>query len=306
MEGFLMNIRFILASIFCVNVIVSNLLPVKKQQECLCKAIKNNSGEEVLNTIMASVKKGHEGSLPECILLKAIMTGSSEEIKQAVQPVLNEGKNNISPINRAVLLKRSSPVKTLLECGAKVDPSTIDMAIKMGDISTILLLIKKGTNVSCFEDDLINVIVNQGFFRSEAKALEAIQILINQGYDVNKIWGIWFFQTNGNWNSFLDLLFKNGANPNCIFSKENPVTKQKVFNHTPLSKAIFYDNDKVVKILLEAGADSNQKVSGFGQSSSCGPNTFEPHSPLYFAINSGRANKAKIIELLLDYGATIN
>ncbi len=278
-------------------------------QEKLYKAIMNDSSEEIKLVIKSGAK-------------------------------VDFVKDNKSPLILAILLKRSNSIDCLLECGAKVNIQLIEYAVKardskiaaiiankckadlnatyagytliqlaMGccDYKTVIWLIKNGAN---FNDEFISQSTGgwgYGYPQDGSILLELIQTLIIYGYPVNNLWNepIW-----GNfWLSFNDqiiseaivqLLIKNGANPNYIFYLDRD---KKIFS-TPLMKAITYSNLGAVKVLLNSNVNVNQQACDYNYIRS-----FNLYTPLSYAIEKrsviGDRNCVfdTIIKLLLEHKA---
>ena len=118
---------------------------------------------------------------------------------------------------------------------------------------------------------------------------EIILETIRRGYKFNDIWSD---PNNYNFYEALKFLIQNeGANPNHVFVMTYFSCGSAC---TPLATAAFYGYKEAVKMLLDAGADINQKAS---QCPSAGIKT-----PLSWAIDQG---KADIVELLIERGASL-
>ena len=281
--------------IFCTSFISFVAAQADSQQDIL-NAIKNNSGDAIKQTLLDVVQQGQAGKTPESILLKAIMSGTADEIKQALQPVINQGKNNIAPITWAVLLRKSDAVKTLLDCGASIDSTIVQYAVKMGDLKAMLEIVKSGTDISEYMQDYMRSCIRARDLSSNSEiVLELIQELINHGYNVNDVWKIQANDGSNIYEAFggkaLRLLLKNNANPNQVITGNQ-------WGETPLLIAIFRRNKQAVEILLGAGTDINQKGLTFNGRRS----VLTPLTPLSYAVEIGCH---EVVELLLERGASL-
>lgn len=285
-----MTIRFISKLIAFPSLMTFVVTFAHSQEDNLLQAIKNNSGTGVQQVLMDVVKHGQNETTVESILLKAIMTGTAENIKQAVQPIIEQGKNNISPITWAVLLKKPEAVKTLIECGAKIDSKIIDFTMKMNDLKIILEIVKN-VNISndlLSDDEQIDDYKDQildhyarlavrNFYSDKTTASILIKELSAKGYDANKIWH--YVDNN---LDLIKFIVKNGANVNYqdINSRE-----------LPLRSAVSMGYLEIVKFLVDAGADINPKDQ-----------QPDDRSLLSIAIDRGFSD---IIEFLLEHGASL-
>lgn len=227
-------------------------------------------------------------------LNKAIFDGSVDQVKQAISAgasVNHPDVNGKTPLALAVLLKKTDVVIVLIESGAKVDPKTMQDAAKIGDIKTMLAIVKSGADVSPYMQEYMRMCTRIHDRKLTEAALELMQELIARGYNINDIWKI---QANdGGIYEKLDgrglkLVLEKGANPNQV------TTVHRYGGQTPLMMAISRYNTQAVKTVVEAGADVNQKAIAFtvkGQ---------QMLTPLSYAITNG---KSEIIQYLLEHGA---
>ena len=230
------------------------------------------------------------------LLHQAILNDSIEEIREVVHVGVdvNQERDGRTPILLAVLLKKSNAVEALLECGAELNPIIIKHAVNMGVnskekdkiVKIALMIVRSGVDISNFMNDYMKVAMNcvHSLYRfpdDRRIALDLIQELIDRGYDVNRAWYVGRIQGNVVYASLkeqVELLIKNGANPNFDFGGK-----------TPLVQIIQGGHLAAVEFLLDSGADINQKVSG--------------KTPLSHALCFGRND---IIELLIERGASID
>lgn len=289
-----MNIRFILRGILFVN-LISSVVASANTQENMLQAIRNNSSEEVVRVLLAAVQQVKAGKLPECILLNAIMTGRTDRIIQAVDPLLNQGKNGMSPITWAVLLQKPGAVEALLDCGATVVSSLVRYAANLGDCQTVLLFMKTSIDLSSVMDDCMKMAME---CQDSPIAQELMQQAIRRGYDVNNLWYVGpnneniVFWPNANTIKFL---IQHHANPNHVFQQYPGETS------TPLIAAVLYQNEQAIRALLACGADVNKIASPLSVHNNM--NLRGEHTPLYYAVSF---RHKEIVELLLDNDARLD
>ena len=244
------------------------------------------------------------------VLHQAILNNSTEEVRKAVVLAgvdINSGKDGKSPLVSAVLLKRANAVKGLLECGANANVVYLGLpivhhAIRLGSLRSAILLVKRGGDFSGFSGpakrNAMSYIIN--FFLENPHSIgstfdevfELIQELINHGYNINSSdcsKNIWYLSVRSRCDKRVFQIFiKNGANLNQIIIDSSQRT------WTPLLRAIEHFNIPMVKFLLSAGADVNQKARPVYKSG--------PYTPLSYAISKGQA---AMVELLMERGASL-
>ena len=184
---------------------------------------------------------------------------------------------------------------------AKIDyKEALMTAIKTNNLKFVELLIKNGADINQFcisqQTPLSLAIFN--IQNIGEKAISMVKLLINHGAHVNKVLNLSsdddiesgkppIFTTNVNLaismesEKCLEVLLKNGANPNFIDSK----------GRTPLMYAVLTSLD-MVKKLLAHGADPNLT-------------DFEGRTPLTLAIVDNEVDE-DIIKILLEHGANPN
>lgn len=156
-------------------------------QNQLYQAIEHDSKKEIERIIASVATSGNNDE--EGFLLKAISNHNTEEIKQTIQKIITEGKNGIDPIVWAVLLGKPTAVKTLLDCGAKIDVEFVRYTIATNNIQTALVLIRGGVNISHIIGECMYLcIANYDHSSNVNTTLELIRELINRGYNINKPW----------------------------------------------------------------------------------------------------------------------
>ena len=152
--------------------------------------------------------------------------------------------------------------------------------------------------VNC--DTLVKELATKFEF-NRAIAAKLLQAIINRGYNVNNIWTL---SEGGNRTSLisgiynpgvLSLFIAGGANPNTIIDINYPrPISGGDWKITPLLKAIDLCNTPAARILINAGADVNQRGNPFSHQ--------QPMTPLAYAIQRGAAD---IVPLLLERGADL-
>ena len=289
---------------------------------------------------------------PQELLHQAILEDSAEGIREAVQvggADVNQEREGKKPILWAILLKKSTAVDGLLECGVKGDKMLAEFSIKLGNLAPVISFLRNRdieknlvfkvykTGCGILSENLIQAALKLGeirhaitFLRMGAPfrkdmavvswifnllfhpyfengqitlelILELIQEFINHGYNINHIWHwdvhrgttpvlmkyhSWIYENK----EILRLCIRNGADVNHkIFFRGS---RTKFF--TPLSRAIEFGDFEAVEIILNAGADPNQKTNLLS-----GVNI---QTPLAFAIELG---KSEMVELLLERGAPL-
>jgi len=298
---------------------------------------------------------------PQEMLHKGILNDSAEEIKNAVALGANVNKpiEEKSPILWAVLLKKSNAVEALLDFGVKTDKSTIELALKLNDIKSaviiaikgkhdldteylgrclfqhciennskigclnaILELIKAGANLKYIDsntgmslkDYILNLSNPIGDHAEEnydlviQTCIEIFSQMINRGMSINYFWFAdkctWyakFYEDTTSCKKFLEFLLSNHGNINYRFSIPGISSASQ---WTPLFVAIEKGNAKILQLLLDAGANINEKVIPYPKNAGRpGRITSDKiYTPLSFAIDLGYS---EIIELLLKRGAQL-
>jgi len=228
------------------------------------------------------------------MLFAAILNDSASEVRQAILcgADVNIGRDGKAPILWAVLLKKGQAVEELVKCGANLNVMHSGQhLIHLADIQTVVLFIKNGANLG----------LNTGIGMMERAILgnqiELIQLLIDRGWNIHDntindrkspTSSVW--QRAMGSEEIVKLFIKNGVNPSQLIHNASLIGQTL----TPLHIAICCSNKNMVKVLLEAGADINQKASPEPQSGM--------ETPLSFAIRKGAM---EIAELLLSNGAKL-
>ncbi len=283
------SIAFISLALSCASISrpSNNTVSFTETQTKLHQAIENDSATEVRQVIASSTPKGQGNDSAEWFLLKAILSDNTEEIKQATQKIIAEGKNGNAPIIWAALLEKPNAVKILLECSAKIDANIVKYAIKVGDFESALTIVKSGMDISDIIQDCVQLCTSSTNTDSDT-ILEFIQELINRGYKVNDAWNLPPNLYQAFESKILKLLLKNGANPNQVIVGNR-------YGNAPLLIATHLAAHQAIEILLDAGANVNQaaKVRSYR----------EPVTSLFVAIAQ---NNIEVAKLFLDKGADIN
>ena len=149
-------------------------------------------------------------------------------------------------------------------------------------------------------DTLVKEIATR-FDNNRVISTRLIQAIIQRGYNVNNIWtltegGNRTALITGIYNPHLLRLFIAArANPNIVIDINYPRTiSGGSWTITPLLKTIDLCNTEAARILINAGADVNQRgnISSHQQ----------PSTPLAYAIQRGAA---EIVQMLLERGANL-
>lgn len=259
----------------------------------LRNAILADSPEAINQIIESIVMEKASGQKPFLILLKAILSDKTEEIKSALQTLFNKGLDRRAPLLFAVLLKKSKAIETLLEYGVKIDASILWAVVKNVIDPAIAYIVVKNTEdeiLSPYIDAFMKIAVKYSIQSSSSAtekyfALELIQEIINRGYDVNKVWSLielpYSFRNELNIDAMItlfELLVKNGADPDYVFEQEiNPGD-----SWTPLMAATLYGNERIIEALLNLGADINKSANPYSNHPDASMQGF--HTPFYYAM----------------------
>jgi ankyrin repeat protein len=238
---------------------------------------------------------------PQELLHEGVIADSAEKIKEALWggADINQGKDGKSSLLWAILLGRYNAIETLLEWGVKPDNACMEQAIKMKNIRQLLLLIKQN-GVRGDVEALCDVFYTSLIHRSidSSVAFDFIKELVSSGYNIDEVWGFairmaYYYQSKG--EEAVRFLIFRGANPNYVNTRCNHQ------HYTPLSMASFqWPNENIIKILIESGANINQKIRPCG-------NRSQPCSLLSYTIERSGDNPKikKVVELLLEHGASL-
>ncbi len=181
-------------------------------------------------------------------------------------------------------------VEFLLDSGANLDysgpiaeNSALKAAVIRGHINVVRYLLSKGANIS-IRDRLGNSLLMYG----QSGSLEMIKILTECGLDINK--------QNNSGDTIFTLLASSPKDQlekllilNYLIKKGGSIHLKNSRGQSPLMKAAWAGNVKVVKLFLQSGAVISDTDN-------------DGETPLMVACHSGNAEVAK---LLLENGAEI-
>lgn len=250
-------------------------------QEQFHQAILQDSSRKMERIIISEATKNNRGKSTEWFLMTAILNDDVQEIKRRGKQLVCEGKNGNPPVIWAALLKKPNAVKTLLECGAPIDPEIVKYAIQVGDFKSALTIVRSGVNISRIMQDCMELCISSNKANISLK-VEFIQELFNRGYNINEALNCRALYLTQN-SSILRFLLHKGANPNYRTTKS--------FG-TPLLIATCCKSKQAIEMLLNAGANINLAGKGGYK---------KPITPLFLAINNNP--DSGIVELLLNRGA---
>jgi ankyrin repeat protein len=272
---------------------------------------------------LIQLKKLHDKKAKD-MLHKAILNNSAEDVRKAAQAGadIDNDKGGKAPLLLALSLQCYVAFSELIKLGAKVDVTQEVLSIAynelaLGNIKSIILLLKEASDASGYlkhnSSSMIDAILGN-IMRKECDletALELLEIIFKHGADATEVLAkdaVYSGDMNGkrdHCSAIIKLCIKYGANLNRVQGtiRLERVTERyiKVASYTtttPLARCIVNKDIKSIEVLLEAGADVNQKVY-LGD-----PNhpVNGEQSPLAIAING---SDAKIIEILRYYGANL-
>jgi ankyrin repeat protein len=272
-------------------------------------------------------------------LYKAILNDSASEIKKIIQSGINinaeiDGK---SPLLLAVLLKKTNAINTLVECGARINKNLVKYALKLHDINTALLLIKKGNldinaiyNIygqeesillfACRSNDLkasVQLIKNGAKITTNDECILAcnlanhlhslddekitlIQYLVDYGFNINKLLEIWLrYSFGSNREKIAGLLIRNSANPNYEFKENLGYSPTGIELHGSRTPLFLAISHNCPKDVIEFLIDMGADINKKATSA------YTPYNlvtPLAFAIEQG---KSEIVALLIECGANL-
>ncbi len=282
----------------------------------LYRAILNDSAEDVKHAINAGADPNVAHLSNKEPALSPLGWAVSLAKPQAAQALLEHGALTTNPMRRNHSARASSW-------------SFLEYALLMKDIKTALVLLKH--DKSLFPD--ANNINNNKIFRIvvdscdvfeyvvskidpfgiEDLVFEFLQECINRGYNINSTnlcterinleikanasaWVSAITSSSFNSVEILELLMKNGANPNQLI-------RSGLILWTPLHLAIRANNLSAVKFLLDAGADLTKKAGPKMASKHCTINP--PGTSLNYAqaLAFTHMENQEVIDLLIKYGA---
>lgn len=252
--------------------------------EGLWLAFKNND-----QPMMTFLLEKDADPLP--ILNNAIIQDASE---QHLLFLLNQVKNTViksTDINDIFMLAISHSqlelVKSLLNRGVNVhtkntqggSDTAIEIAIKLEKLDIAKLLLKHGANPNT-KSEIFGTLIERAV---NNKKNDMVQMLLVAGANPNTFNSsnepIILIAVENNDSAMVELLLKAGAKPDNINSKAS-------YFDIPIFEAIENDNLLILQMLLQHGANANQRVSG--------------DTPLTVAK---KRNDPEIVKILKKYGA---
>lgn len=248
------------------------------------------------------MKKLHNQQ-PQEMLLKAILNNSAAEVRIAVRAGanINDFKDGKSPLLCALLLKHHNALEILLQLGAKPDDVCKQQAIKMYDVQSVLMLVRHGCQINFDKMDIYYTIICS--HKNPNESYDLIKELVNRGYNINELWFTVIAFASANQSIGVEvirfLLFR-GANPNYIIEERDCYGSQGNL-YTPLSLASAnFPSMEIVKTLIHAGADINQKVKLYRKN-------FITTLSLAIELENGNSNRERkeIIDFLIEQGASL-
>jgi len=284
---------------------ITSLRKCKSSLDMLHRAILNNSKDDIKLSIQsgANIDRGKGSKAP---IFWAITFKKTEAVEYLLECGVNVQSSfiqlaiNQGDIKSAVRLaeKCKENVDTIYLAGGISRGTLLQIAVCHNDWKSALDLVKKDADFSCniLNSDRISIMDAILHWGNTDVKLELIQELINKGYKASDIWdsaiksrldGLYLDA------SALKLFVENGADPNYIIRDPNPNIKGSFW--TPLMQAINSNSISAVEVLLNSGANVNQKgIPSFNS------HRF-PQTSLTFAINL--KNRKEIVELLLEHEA---
>ena len=286
------------------------------------------------------------------MLEQAVVANSAENVRQAVRLGINLQQSSVvkNLIFLAVLLEKSKALDALLDAGAPIDINHLQYAVSVKnmkyaksfaarigvDLNTIYFTGYHAYHGMTQGSTHLNTM---GVALKELSRINAIAIekkqdcrmlvdeLLSHGYENSHFYtNVWRYAIHFDaLEQIIDLFIKHGLSPNqeidCARIGNpmflNAVSGTQGMFATPLLIAITMNAIESVKILLEVGADSNQKtpnpfikrtLADFLLSSNGAiiTHTLQPstelRTPLVYAIFLGNRS---IVELLIKHGACI-
>ena len=241
---------------------------------------------------------------PNTLIHKAILENTPEVITFLLAHQVNidyPDENGMTPLTIAILNKSIDAVKVLLANGANPNPEVrwnnmtlLELTLAMNDPAAANLLVQNGADLT-FKDKQGKGILSKVITQTSNQSLRTEWVgvakkMIELGADIQSsdmnnaplfdtISAVHCYRVD---ISLLELLVSGGVNLN--------MTLNDTSNDTPLTFAISFSDLKLVKYLVESGADINKSKKYSG----------EAHTPLRLAVVQ---NRPEIVHYLLQHGA---
>ena len=137
----------------------------------------------------------------------------------------------------------------------------------------------------------------------DPERVELIDILIRYGHNSDGIPAL-HYAIKMQDERAVELLLKRGANPNSLSRQFNYLDgyPERAEPMLPLDFAAFSGNEKIIHLLLQAGANVNFAKLGEASHSGMKVEFFRTYSPLYFAAKNDQENAVRI---LIENGASL-
>lgn len=270
-------------------------------------ANKNNDPEEINDSTLIAAPISLQATLPSVkttaeiekvdvvvthpqeMLYQAVLKNSAEEVNQAIDlgADVNFVTNGKPQIFWALKLKKLKAFETLLDNEATINEELIFEAMRCETYKEAYAMVQKCKNISQKTADTIYELIICDRGNRKEFFFEMLETSISFGsIDINERWHALIRDNKHNifTKQFVDFFIKKRANPNYIGN----VSQSQYY--TPLRYAVLYGDLDAVQLLIDAGADINQKFTH-------GAKTY---TPLAFAVAVGRSS---IAESLMQQGA---
>lgn len=282
-------------------------------QDMLHAAILKDSAEEIEQAVQAgaNMKDGKDGKSP---LLWAVLLKKTT----AVETLLRNGAIVDKTMVQNAIDLRTFRTACLLAIEGNLDAindwyfydnqrknraTLLHVLIMNHDFESAYYLALKRPeligNVGNY-DSLVKEIATK-FAINSPTATKLLQAIISRGYNVNNIWTLCSTDkrtslVNAIYNpDVLGLFLAAHANPNIVIDINKPHRISRgIWTITPLLKAIDLRNTEAVRLLINAGANVNQRGNVHSDQ--------KPSTPLALAIQKGATD---IVALLLEHGASL-